>query len=113
MVERKFKKDYNIFFTTDNIEILKILYNIFNSNKIIYNDDEIQHLDRPAINDDISKTFLDSFILSQKTEMLFISKNSNFGRIAALSSKHNEIYDTNTGNLLVKKNLITKGDFVF
>lgn len=113
MVERKFKKDYNIFFTTDNIEILKILYNIFNSNKIIYNDDEIQHLDRPAINDDISKTFLDSFILSQKTEMLFISKNSNFGRIAALSSHHNEIYDTNTGDLLVKKNLLTKGDFVF
>ena len=93
MCEKMFNYNYNIFFTTDNIQILDKVYNIFEKSQIIYVNDLIQHLDRKPINSDISKIFIDNYILSQKTTLLFISVNSNYGRIAALSSNHNNIYN--------------------
>ena len=55
---------------------------------------------------------MDNYILSQKTDMMFITQRSNFGRIAALSSVHNNIYGLD-GNRLEKKRLLTKHDNVF
>jgi hypothetical protein len=111
--EEKYKNNYNIFFTTDNINLLQDVYNMFDKTQIIYNNDLIQHLDRNSIDDDISKTFIDNYILSQKTEMLFIDPNSNFGRIAALSSIHNNIYNTYDIKVVDKKKLLSKAELLF
>lgn len=70
---------------------------------MIYENSLIQHIDRPVKESDISKVFIDNFILSQKTKMLFISLYFNFGRVAALSCKYNNIYDSH-GNIINKKN---------
>lgn len=111
--EKYKEEDYNIFFTTDNINLLDKIYKIFGESKIIYNNDTIQHLDRKCINKDISKTFVDNYILSQKTEILFIDKTSNFGRIAALSSVHNNLYHFHDSSLIDKKKILSKVEVVF
>ena len=110
--DQTYKDNYNIFFTTDNVDLLDNIINIFNKSKVIYEDSLIQHLDRNFINSDISKIFIDSYILSQKTKSMFISSYSNFGRLAALSSTHNNIYDLDC-NLLDKKNLLSKHEIIF
>ena len=70
--------------------------------------DIIQHLDRDAVDTNISKVFIDNYILSQKTNILYISTYSNYGRIAALSCNHNKIYDLHRKNVDIKKLLINK-----
>lgn len=105
--------DYNIFFTTDNLELLESVYSVFGKSKVIYNNDLIQHLDNRAVEPDISKVFVDNYILSQKTEMLFITGCSNYGRVAALSCGHNNIYDFDTCNKLEKKGLLSKHEQLF
>tara|TARA_B100000575_G_C23134908_1_gene659071 strand:- start:1345 stop:2277 length:933 start_codon:yes stop_codon:yes gene_type:complete len=110
--DQTYKDNYNIFFTTDNVKLLDNIIKIFNKSKVIYEDSLIQHLDRNFINSDISKIFIDSYILSQKTKSMFISSYSNFGRQAALSSTHNNIYDLDC-NLLDKKNLLSKHEIIF
>ena len=105
-------KDYNIYFTTDNSKLYDIAIKIFSKSKIIYDNSLIQHLDRKNIQSDFSKTFVDNMILSQKTKALYISKCSNFGRIAALSCNHNNIYDLNT-NIINKKDILSKQEMLF
>lgn len=100
-------KNYNIFLTSDYSEIYSIADKIWMSENIIYNNDIAQHIDRDPVHPDISKVFIDSYILSQNTSYLYISEWSNFGRIAALSSVHDNIYDL-YGNVLDKKKLLTK-----
>ena len=73
--------DYNIFFTTDNIDIVQIANEVFSFDKVIYDNSLIQHIDRKCIDADISKVFVDNYILSQKTVDLYITFNSNYGRI--------------------------------
>ena len=104
--------NYAIFLTTDNINIYEIIVDFFSSKKVIYNFDLIQHMDRKNIDKDFSKVFVDNYILSQKTDIMFITKYSNFGRIAALSSIHNNIYNID-GIKLDKRKLLTKHDSVF
>lgn len=87
--------EYNIFLTSDYFNIYKIGCEFFDKERIIYINDVIQHLDRDSITNDLSKTFADNYILSQKTTKMYISSYSNFGRIAALSSNHDNIYDLN------------------
>lgn len=101
--------DYNIFFTTDNINIVEIVNEVFNIDKVIYDNSLIQHIDRKSIHDDTSKVFVDNYILSQKTVELYITFNSNYGRIAALSCLHDNIYDINCIEL-DKKKLLSKSD---
>ncbi len=84
---------YKVFITSDYPNILNISNKIFNN--IIYNDEDIQHIDR-INNGDFSKFFIDNYILSQKTKRLYISEWSNYGRIAALSSPINEIFGLDT-----------------
>ena len=111
--QQKFNNNYTIFFTTDNISLLKDLYSVFEKEQIVYNDDEIQHLDRKSINEDISKSFIDNYILSQHTVLLFISENSNFGRVAALSSSIDSIYSSNNCKLINKKDILSKREMLF
>lgn len=99
--------NYNVFITSDYNDIYKLSLEIWNESNIIYNHDIVQHLDRKAINNDISKTFIDNYILSQKTRVLFISDYSNYGRVAALSSVHDNIFSLNIQKL-DKKNLLSK-----
>ena len=102
---------YNIFLTSDYPGIYDIANKIWGSSILIYNNDIIQHMDRNPVQNDISKIFIDSYILSQCTDCLYISDYSNFGRVAALSSKHNNIYDLHC-NKLDKKNLVSKHEII-
>jgi hypothetical protein len=106
--------EYSVFITSDCSEVYDKAVNIWGQNKIIYLDDPIQHLDRNPVNSDIKKVFVDSILLSQYTEMLFISKHSNFGRIAALSCKHSNIYgiEGSMQDKLVLYELLSKHDIV-
>ena len=94
-----------MFLTTDCIGIVNDLKLIFDESRIIYDDTTIQHLDRKSIDNDNSKIFSDNIILSQKTKLLFISKHSNYGRIAALSAKHDNIYDFTNCKIISKKTI--------
>tara|TARA_B100000965_G_scaffold44498_1_gene32586 strand:- start:126 stop:1040 length:915 start_codon:yes stop_codon:yes gene_type:complete len=100
--------DYYVFLTTDSIGVVNHLKLIFDESRIIYDDTTIQHLDRKSIDDDNSKIFSDNIILSQKTRLLFISKHSNYGRIAALSANHDNIYDFTNCKIISKNTLFSK-----
>ena len=102
---------YTVFVTSDFADILKETQRVFDN--VLYIDDVIQHIDRPAINEDISKVFADNYILSQKTTELYISANSNYGRVAALSAAHDRIYDVATAQPLDKRRLLSKGECIF
>ena len=97
---------YNIFITSDSYEAYKICIKIWNTERVIYNNDIIQHLDRKPVDEDISKVFVDSYILSQCTCKMYISKRSNYGVVSALGCSHNNIYDINGDKL--SKNKILK-----
>lgn len=103
--------DYSVFVTSDYPGILEEARLVFDT--VLYIDDPIQHIDRHAINEDISKVFADNYILSQRTTELYISTNSNYGRVAALSAPHDRIYDVTTAILLDKRALLSKGECIF
>lgn len=105
-------KEYYIFITSDNSNIYDKCINVFDTSRVIYNNDIIQHLDRKSVKDDISKIFVDNFILSQKTDILFITDDSNYGRIVALSCKHDNIYSI-YNKKIDKINLLSKGEMIF
>ena len=92
----------NVFITSDYPGILSIALTVWDQTQIIYEDSIIQHIDRNPVNADISKIFIDSYILSQKTSSLYISDYSNFGRIAALSCNHNNIFNLYTEKINLK-----------
>lgn len=103
--------DYSVFVTSDYPGILEEARLVFDT--VLYIDDPIQHIDRRAINEDISKVFADNYILSQRTTELYISTNSNYGRVAALSAPHDRIYDVTTAIFLDKRRLLSKGECIF
>lgn len=105
--------DYAVFITSDYSGILEETRRVFTVNKVLYIDDPIQHIDRHAINEDISKVFADNYILSQRTTELYISKNSNYGSVAALSASHDRIYDVATAQPLDKRRLLSKDECIF
>ena len=112
LCESKFNDDYNVFFTTDNLKILDDINSMFDESRVIYNHDLIQHIDGP-VNSDISKVFVDNYILSQKTDLLIICINSNYGRLAALSSNHDQLYSFTTLDSLDRKSLLSKREKLF
>jgi len=103
--------DYAVFVTSDYTGILDEARLVFDN--VLYIDDVIQHIDRHCIDVDISKVFVDNYILSQRTTELYISANSNYGRVAALSAIHNRIYDVATALPLDKHHLLSKGECIF
>ena len=108
-IELKFDK-YKIFITSDYSDIYNICKKVFDECNILWFDQEIQHIDRHPIGD-FSKVFIDNYILSQKTEQLYISDYSNYGRVAALSSINQEIFNLDCINL-EKKNLLSKHELL-
>ena len=82
---------YKIFLTSDYNDIYTIALKLWESDNLLYINDIVKHMDRNP-SGDISKIFIDSYILSQKTSRMYISDYSNYGRTAALSSKHNNIF---------------------
>lgn len=97
---------YNIFITSDSDEAYKTSIKIWNKDRVIYNDNIIQHLDRKPVDEDISKVFVDSYILSNHTCKLYITYRSNYGKISALGCSHNNIYGIDGSKL--SKNRILK-----
>jgi hypothetical protein len=85
-------KDYKIFITSDYGSIIRIATNIWDTESILYIHDPVKHMDREP-DGDFSKIFVDNYILSQKTDRLYISDCSNYGRVAALSSVHDNMYN--------------------
>jgi len=104
----KKERDYNIYFTTDNNNVKKEMFNKF-GDKILYYDKNICHIDisQNISNDDLGKLFVDQYIMSQKTNELYISDYSNFGVIIALSSSNNQ----NIYNIQLEK--IEKKDLIY
>jgi len=107
-------RKYNIFITSDYKNIYNLGIKIWGKDMVIYNDSELVHIDKGK--GDLSKVFIDNYILSQKTVCLFISpflnlidyrniyksrvkngqkmyKISGYSRLAALSCNHDNIYD--------------------
>jgi hypothetical protein len=103
--------DYAVFVTSDYTGILEEARQVFDT--VLYIDDPIQHIDRRPVDADISKVFADNYILSQRTTELYISTNSNYGRVAALSAPHDRIYDVTTAQPLDKRRLLSKGECIF
>jgi hypothetical protein len=84
--------DIKMFITSDFHGIQAIAATIWDQEQILYNTEPAQHIDRP-VRGEFSNFFVDNYILSQRTRRLYISDYSNFGRIAALSAPHEEVYD--------------------
>ena len=91
--------NYFLFLTSDTTFLFEESTKIFDSSQIIYNDDDIHHIDlyHSKENENIQcnskKTYLDHYILAQKTDMLFITYGSSYGETAALTNTKREIYD--------------------
>jgi len=103
--------EYQVFITSDHPNAYNIARKYWKSNKIIYFNQKIQHIDR-ALSGDFSKVFIDNYILSQHTDSLYISHYSNYGRIAALSSNHSNIFSLSCEKLQ-KSDLVSKHEILF
>ena len=97
---------YKIFLTSDYNEIYTVALRIWDSDSLLYVNDIVKHMDRNP-SGDFSKIFVDNYILSQKTTQMYISDYSNYGRIAALSSSHNNIFNLKC-EYIDKSKLISK-----
>jgi hypothetical protein len=107
----KYLEEYNIFLTSDHSNAINIAMKIWNPDKIKYFDQEIQHLDKSNAGE-FSKVYIDNYVLSQKMDSLYISHYSNYGRIAALSSNHDNIFSLSCEKLN-KKLLLSKHEISF
>lgn len=112
-IKNKCKNKYNkyyVFITSDysfyNIYDIYILGSHFwDKEQIIYLNEPAQHIDRPPIGD-FSKFYIDNYILSQYTQELYFTPTSNYGKIAALSCYHNELYSIhNVDSKILKSDL--------
>jgi len=99
-------EEYKVFVTSDYTDIYPILLRVWDKDSVLYVHDKVQHMDRHP-SGDFSKIFLDNYILSQKTDALYISECSNYGRVAALSSRHDIIFNLKCESL-DKAKLLTK-----
>ena len=97
---------YKVFVTSDYTDIYPILLRVWDKDSVLYVHEPVQHMDRRP-SGDFSKIFLDHYILSQKTDSLYISNCSNYGRVAALSSRHDTIFNLKC-EALDKANLLSK-----
>lgn len=104
--------EYYIFITSDYNEIYSIAEKVWLKEQIIYNNKPSYHLDRRINDSDFSKIFVDNYILSQKVDQLYISKESNYGRIAYLSSPYDNCYDLKC-NRLEKKQMLSKHENIW
>jgi hypothetical protein len=100
--------EYSVFITSDYAGATEIARSVWRS--VLVSPGPPQHLDKSA--GDISKTYVDNYILSQHTNRLYISDASNYGRVAALSAVHDSVYSL-TCKPLEKRRLLSKGERMF
>jgi hypothetical protein len=86
------KSDYYFYLSSD-IDLKEFGEKIF-GDKLLYCDIKPTHLDRKPDENSMKKIIIDNYILSQKTETIYISEYSNFGKVAVLSGNHKNIYNT-------------------
>jgi hypothetical protein len=98
---------YTVFVTSDWSGALEAARCVWSQDRVFYNNDAIQHIDRP-VEGDFSKVYVDNWILATKTARLYITACSNYGRVAALAAPHDAVYDVGTLALLAKKDLLSK-----
>lgn len=103
--------NYRVFITSDHSNVYHIARKYWASDKIIYFNQKIQHIDR-SLTGDFSKVYIDNYILSQLTTSLYISTYSNYGRIAALSAPHSNVFSL-ACEKLEKRDLISKHEIIF
>ena len=102
---------YSVFVTSDYGGASAIAGSIWRPDAILSIPEAPQHLDEALVGD-FSKVYVDNYILSQKTDRLYISPRSNYGRVAALSAVHDLCFDLK-GEVVPKKSLLSKGELVF
>lgn len=85
--------EYSIFLTSDYPNIFSLGMKVWEAKKIIYYNKPICHVDKYKDLNSIDKTFVDNYILSQKTKIIYGSLSSGFTRVACLSSVHNNFYN--------------------
>ena len=102
---------YRIFMTSDYENIMQIAGDVWSADRLIYFAEKVQHLDRVNTGE-FSKFYIDNYILSQKTNRLYISDYSNYGRIAALSAVHSDVYSLECVKL-DKKSLLSKAEMIW
>ncbi len=79
--------------------------------RVQYNADPVQHMDWKGGAEDATaswKVYVDNYILANCTTRLYITKASNYGRVAALAAPHDDIWDLETCRGLVKSELFSK-----
>jgi hypothetical protein len=103
------ENNYSVFITSDYGGAAVLAADTWPS--VLSIEETPQHLDEALVGD-FSKVYVDNYILSQKTDRLFISPKSNYGRVAALSAVHDFVFDLK-GEPVVKKSLLSKGEMLF
>jgi len=103
--------EYSVFITSDYDGIRAIAETVWAPAQILTNTQPVQHIDRP-VSGDFSNFYVDNYILSQRTCRLYISDYSNYGRIAALSAPHDDIWDLRA-QPLQKARLLSKHEQIF
>jgi hypothetical protein len=112
-IKNKIKyENYYVFITSDYNDILSLAKGVWLEERIIYNNKPSYHLDRRINDSDFSKIFVDNYILSQIVNELYITPESNYGRIAYLSSPLDNCFDLKC-NKLNKKNMLSKHDNIW
>ena len=89
----KSSKCNNYYYLSSDIDLKEFGNKIF-GDKLLYCDIKPTHLDRNPDENSMKKIIIDNYILSQKTETIYISEYSNFGKVAVLSGNHKNIYNT-------------------
>lgn len=103
------ENSYSVFVTSDYEGAAAIAGTFWSS--VLTVAEPPQHLDE-ALTGDFSKVYVDNYILSQRTDRLYISPRSNYGRVAALSAVHDLFFDLK-GEPVAKKSLLSKGEMLF
>jgi hypothetical protein len=86
--------DNFIFITSDSCLVFEIACQVWSKEQILYNEEKIVHIDK---NNDCSdgtiKTYVDHYILSRKTKVIYGSMKSGYSRTACLASNHSNFYN--------------------
>lgn len=88
-----YNDNYSIFLTSDYPNILKLGVEVWSQEQVLYYNKRITHIDKTRDKNSTDKTFIDNYILSQKTEIIYASLSSGFSKIACLSSSHDNFYN--------------------
>ena len=108
LIKKGVYQQCSIYLVSDFSQIKLLTQQVFSKEKIIYFDRKIEHMDRSSNKRKMIKIFVDSYVLSQKTNLLYFDRISNYGRIAALSCAHDELFDIDARRL-DRHEIIVKG----